>query len=110
MGGKQEQGEVCLANEPLGSAPEKTLLEAAIQHASRSRSPLNCELQDMKRDAGASSWVSVCKGGMGEMKGSGSGTSSADNAVIQQRLIAKSAFGTLTLNQTVNARRTGSCS
>jgi hypothetical protein len=109
MGAKQEQGQMCLSNDALYSAAEKTLLDAAIQSTHRGRSPLSCEFQDLTRDASSSSWTSICKGGIGEMKGSGYGTIHAEAATIHQRLIAKSPFGTFTLNQTVNARRVGNC-
>ncbi|XVJ69721.1 MAG: DUF3617 family protein [Rhizobacter sp.] len=109
MSGKKDTGTVCLANELLAFAPEKTLLDAVAQQTHRGRTPPSCEFQDMQRNAGTASWTSVCKGPMGEMKGSGSSTTDADAAAIQQRLIAKSPFGTFTFNQTVNARRLGNC-
>jgi hypothetical protein len=109
MGGKKDTGTVCLANELLAFAPEKTLLDAVAQKTNRGRTPPSCEFQDMQRNAGAASRTSACKGPMGEMKGSGSSAMDADTAAIQQRLIAKSPFGTFTFNQTVNARRLGNC-
>lgn len=108
-GGGLRSGQACLAAEALALAPEQTLIEAAGRQGDRSREPPKCEFRDIKRDAASTSWQSTCEGPMGRMQGSGSGALGAESADLRQTFNVKAPIGSMTLKQTLRARRVGSC-
>jgi Protein of unknown function (DUF3617) len=109
MGGGPRGGKACLAAEALASAPEQTLFEAAGRQGDSNRTPPKCEFRDIKRDAASTSWQSTCEGQMGKMQGSGGGALGAESADLQQTFNVKAPIGSMTLKQTLRARRVGSC-
>jgi Protein of unknown function (DUF3617) len=109
MGGGPRGGKACLAAEALASAPEQTLFEAAGRQGDSSRAPPKCEFRDIQRDAATTSWQSTCEGQMGKMQGSGSGAIGAESADLQQIFNVKTPIGSMSLKQTLRARRVGSC-
>jgi hypothetical protein len=112
-GGEARSGTACLAAQPLATAPEQTLFEAAGRQGEAKRVPPRCEFSELKRTArGAdwkTGWASSCEGPMGKMQGTGEGVLGADAADLQQSFDIKAPIGSLTLKQTVRARRVGSC-
>ncbi len=112
-GSEARSGTACLAAQPLATAPEQTLFEAAGRQGDAKRTPPWCEFSDLRRseNGGAlqTGWASTCDGPMGKMQGTGGGVVGADSADLQQSFDLKALFGSLTLKQTVRARRVGSC-
>jgi Protein of unknown function (DUF3617) len=109
MGGGPRGGKACLAAEALAAAPEQTLFEAAGRQGDTTRTPPKCEFRDIKRDAAGTSWQSTCEGPMGTMQGSGRGALGAESADLQQTFKVQVAIGSMTLKQSLRARRIGSC-
>jgi hypothetical protein len=93
----------------VGQRAEQTLFEAAGRQGDSSRAPPKCEFRDIKRDAANSSWQATCEGPMGKMQGSGGGTLGAESADLQQTFNVKAPIGSMTVKQTLRARRVGSC-
>jgi hypothetical protein len=108
-GGGPRGGKACLATDALANAPEQTLFEAAGRQGDSSRAPPKCEFRDIKRDAANTSWQSTCEGPMGKMQGSGGGALGAESADLQQTFNVKAPIGSMTVKQTLRARRVGSC-
>jgi hypothetical protein len=112
-GGEARSGTVCLAAQPLASAPEQKLFEAAGRQGDAKRTPPRCEFSELKRTASGAAWqtgwASSCEGPMGKMQGTGGGVVGADSADLQQSFDIKAPIGSLTLKQTVRARRVGIC-
>jgi Protein of unknown function (DUF3617) len=108
-GGAPRGGKACLTAEALAGAPEQTLFEAVGRQGDSSRAPPKCEFRDIQRDAARTSWQSTCEGPRGTMQGTGSGSLGAEAADLQQTFNVKAPVGSMTLKQTLRARRVGSC-
>lgn len=103
-------GQVCLPDAPLAEAPEQTLIDAATRLGpSGSPVPSACAMRDLQRSGGRSAWQVQCDGPMGRMQGTGQAVWSADAAELKQAFAVKAPLGSLTLQQTVTARRQGAC-
>lgn len=109
MGGGPRSGKACLAADALASAPERTLFEAAGRQGDSGRTPPTCEYRDIQRNAADTSWQATCEGPRGKMQGTGSGALGAESADLQQTFDVKGPMGSMTLKQTLRARRVGSC-
>jgi Protein of unknown function (DUF3617) len=108
VGGGARTAKACLGADALATAPEQTLLEAASRQSGSRPSP-KCEFNGLKREGEKSSWQALCEGPMGKMQGTGSATLATETAELQQAFAVKAPIGSLSLKQTVSARRVGSC-
>jgi Protein of unknown function (DUF3617) len=102
-------GIVCLAADALAAAPEQTLIDAAARQGSGERAPPRCTLRDIRRDGAGTAWQAQCEGPMGAMQGVGTGTLGPESASLQQTFQVKAPVGSMTLKQTIGARRLGAC-
>ncbi len=101
-------GRACLAAEPLGSAPEQTLVEAAVLQTGGRAS--KCTFDAMKREGAGSSWSASCQGPMGmTVKGPGRSQLGAEAATLSQTLEGRILLKTISMKRTISAKRTGSC-
>ena len=108
-GNAKQTGTVCVTTDAMAAAPELTLIEAAGRQSGAESAPPKCELRAIQRDGVRSTWQSTCEGPRGKMQGAGSGQLSAESADLQQTFQVKLHVGTITLTQTLNARRVGTC-
>lgn len=112
-GGGARSGTACLSAQALKAAPEQALFEAAGRQGDGKRAPPCCEFGDVKRSPAETGWQtgwqSSCEGPMGKMQGSGGGVLGAESADLHQTFDIKAPIGSLTLKQTLRARRVGNC-
>ncbi len=102
-------GKACITADAMAAAPEQALMEAAGRQSGGDRTPPKCEFRGIQREGARSTWQATCEGPRGKMQGTGAGQLSAEAADLQQRFSVKAPVGTITLKQTVSARRVGSC-
>lgn len=109
MGNGTRSGKACVTADAMAAAPEQALMEVAGRLGGGDRTPPKCEFRDIQREGASSTWQATCEGARGKMQGAGAGQLSADAADLQQSFSVKAPIGTITLKQTVSARRVGSC-
>ncbi|WP_374659336.1 DUF3617 domain-containing protein [Inhella sp.] len=108
-GNDTRTGKACVSADALVAAPERALLEAAGRLGGGDRTPPKCEFRDIQREGARSTWLATCEGERGRMQGAGAGQLSATAADLQQSFSVNAPIGTITLKQTVRARRVGDC-
>lgn len=108
-GNAKQTGTVCVTADAMAAAPERALMEAAGRQSGAEAASPTCELSAIQRQGARSTWQSTCEGPRGKMQGAGSGQLSAESADLQQTFRVTSHVGTITLTQTLNARRVGNC-
>jgi hypothetical protein len=105
-GGGTKTGRACLAVESLRTAPEQTLVEAAMRSTGGRAS--KCKFEDVHREGAQSSWRAICEGPMGVIvQGAGSGQLGAEAATLSQTLEGGMFMKTLLTKRAISAKRVG---
>ena len=99
----------CLSQESLTAGPEQALLDVSASSKDGRETAPKCLVSELKKSPKGSEWTANCEGPRGSMQGTGTGTTGADAATLMQIFKVKLPFGSVTLEQSVAARRTGDC-
>jgi hypothetical protein len=105
-GSGKELVRACLAQDRLDNGAEAVFF-AAAQGKDKGRP--SCAVSEVQRDGAKSTWKTTCEGPFGKMYGTGEGTLATQAVDLTQVIEVRAPLGSLTLKQSVNARRTGEC-